>query len=149
MLHIQQHDGGRAEAGYKGSTGDCVTRAISIASGKPYQTVYDELAILSKAYMEKKRKRRRGVSSPRLGVHKEVYHAYLLSQGFKWHPVMGIGTGCSMTLSGWIVNAYFKKGSYILSLSKHLTAIVDGIVLDNHDPSREGTRCIYGYYSKD
>lgn len=31
------HDGGRAAAGYKGKTGDCVTRSIAIATGKPYQ----------------------------------------------------------------------------------------------------------------
>ena len=32
-------DGGRVAAGYKGKTGDCVTRAIAIATGKPYQEV--------------------------------------------------------------------------------------------------------------
>lgn len=37
------HDGGRDAAGYKGSTGDCVTRSIAIAAGKPYQEVYDAL----------------------------------------------------------------------------------------------------------
>jgi hypothetical protein len=35
------HDGGRAAAGYKGMTGDCVTRSIAIATGKTYQEVYD------------------------------------------------------------------------------------------------------------
>ena len=28
-------DGGRADAGYKGQTGDCVCRSIAIATGKP------------------------------------------------------------------------------------------------------------------
>jgi len=37
------HDGGRAAAGYKGMTGDCVTRSIAIATGKTYQEVYDAL----------------------------------------------------------------------------------------------------------
>jgi hypothetical protein len=41
-------DGGRAAAGFKGSTGDCVVRAIAIASGKPYREVYDALNVLSK-----------------------------------------------------------------------------------------------------
>jgi hypothetical protein len=36
-------DGGRAAAGYKGQTGDCVCRSIAIATGKPYQEVYDAL----------------------------------------------------------------------------------------------------------
>lgn len=36
-----EDDGGRAAAGFKGDTGDCVTRAISIATGRPYREVYD------------------------------------------------------------------------------------------------------------
>ena len=35
------HDGGRAAAGYKGKTGDCVTRSIAIATERTYQEVYD------------------------------------------------------------------------------------------------------------
>jgi hypothetical protein len=41
-------DGGRAAAGFKGSTGDCVTRAIAIATGKPYREVYDALNQVAK-----------------------------------------------------------------------------------------------------
>ena len=37
------HDGGRAAAGYKGMTGDCVARSIAIATGKTYLEVYDAL----------------------------------------------------------------------------------------------------------
>ena len=36
-------DGGRAAAGFKGEAGDCVTRAIAIATGRPYREVYDAL----------------------------------------------------------------------------------------------------------
>jgi hypothetical protein len=37
-------DGGREAAGYEGDAGDCVCRAIVIASGRPYREVYDRLA---------------------------------------------------------------------------------------------------------
>jgi hypothetical protein len=37
------NDGGRAAAGYKGNAGDCACRAIAIATGKPYQEVYNAL----------------------------------------------------------------------------------------------------------
>ena len=37
-------DGGRACAGYRGATGDCVTRAIAIAMELPYQDVYTAMA---------------------------------------------------------------------------------------------------------
>ena len=38
------NDGGRKEAGRKGHAGDCVTRAICIATGLPYMEVYNRLA---------------------------------------------------------------------------------------------------------
>ena len=42
-MRLIENDGGRAKAGYKGITGECVVRAISIAIEKPYQEVYDNL----------------------------------------------------------------------------------------------------------
>ena len=45
----QYNDGGRAAAGYKGQTGDCVTRAIAIATERPYREVYDALFDASRA----------------------------------------------------------------------------------------------------
>jgi hypothetical protein len=42
-MRFQYDDGGRAAAGYKGKAGDCTCRAISIATGLPYQHVYDLL----------------------------------------------------------------------------------------------------------
>jgi len=44
--------------------------------------------------------------------------------------------------------ARFILRRLILSLSKHLAAMVDGVVHDTHDPSRGGTRCVYGYWSE-
>ena len=35
-----EHDGGRADAGHKGSAGDCVTRACAIALQLPYEEVW-------------------------------------------------------------------------------------------------------------
>ncbi len=29
---------------------------------------------------------------------------------------------------------------------RHYTAVIDGVINDTHDPSREGTRCVYGYW---
>jgi hypothetical protein len=41
------------------------------------------------------------------------------------------------------------KGRLILSLSRHYAAFIDGELLDNHDSSRDGTRCVYGYWLKE
>lgn len=64
------NDGGRKTAGYKGDAGDCAARACAIATGAPYQEVYDRINKLAEG--ERKGKRMRGRSSARTGVHKGV-----------------------------------------------------------------------------
>jgi hypothetical protein len=71
------HDGGRVAAGYRGKTGDCVTRSIAIATVKAYQEVYEALNRLAQTERMGKRKRRR--SSSRTGVFRQTYQAYLES----------------------------------------------------------------------
>ena len=39
------------------------------------------------------------------------------------------------------------KGRIIVRVSKHLDAVVDGVLHDTFDCSRGGTRCVYGYYA--
>lgn len=133
-------DGGRAAAGFKGEAGDCVTRAIAIAAGKPYREVYDELNALAKT--ERHRKGRR--SSARNGVRTATIRKYLAGLGWTWHPTMAIGSGCRVHLRA----DELPGGRIICSLSKHVTVVVDGVVHDTFDPSREGTRCVYGYWAK-
>jgi hypothetical protein len=55
---------------------------------------------------------------------------------------MKIGAGCQVHLR----SDELPNGILIVKVSKHLTAIVDGVIQDTHDPSRGGTRCVYGYY---
>ena len=52
MEKFNYNDGGRLEAGYKGQTGDCVCRAICIATGKPYQEVIYQATEYLKAEIE-------------------------------------------------------------------------------------------------
>lgn len=75
-------DGGRAAAGFKGDTRDCVTRAIAIAAELPYQEAYD--AINAKAKTEARRDGRR--SSARGGVFKPTVRSFMESLGWKWTP---------------------------------------------------------------
>jgi hypothetical protein len=136
------HDGGRADAGHEGTTGDCVCRAISIASGLPYQRVYDLLN--AAACSERITKRRRTRSNARRGVHKDTIKRVLLALGWEWHPTMFVGQGCKVHLRA----SELPKGRLIVAVSKHLVAVVDGVIHDNHDPSRNGKRCVYGYWTK-
>ena len=58
-MQFVYNDGGRAASGYKGNkTGDCVTRAIAIATGLPYGLVYNDLNAMGQT--ERKGKRKRG-----------------------------------------------------------------------------------------
>lgn len=43
MIKFVFDDGGRQLSDFKGVAGDCVARAISIASNKPYSEVYNTL----------------------------------------------------------------------------------------------------------
>lgn len=142
-MRVEIDDGGRKAAGYQGTAGDCVVRAIAIATGMPYQSVYD--GINATAVGERRGKRKRGVSSARNGVYKGTIRKYLAALGWKWTPTMGIGTGCKVHLKADELPA----GRLVVSLSKHLTAVIDGVIHDTHDPQRDGTRCVYGYWAKE
>lgn len=134
----QFNDGGRAAAGYKGSAGDCVTRAISIATGIPYNDVYDRLSEATKASKLKKHRK----PSARDGVRKVIFHRYLEELGWTWVPTMFIGSGCKVHLKA----SELPRGRIITSCSRHMVAVIDGVIHDTYDPSRDGTRCVYGYF---
>lgn len=141
-MTYQFNDGGRAAAGYKGTTGDCVTRAIAIATGKTYQEVYD--AINEASQTERRGSRKRGVSNARTGVYKQTIRKYLESLGWTWTPTMLIGSGCKVHLRA----EELPSGRLIVNVSKHTVAVIDGVVQDIYDPTRGGMRCVYGYYTK-
>ena len=143
MIEFVYDDGGRAAAGYRGHTGDCVCRAIAIATERPYQQVYDDLNALGAR--ERKSAKRRGKSSARTGVYKPTIRRYLDSLGWQWHPTMSIGTGTRVHLRA----DELPSGRIIVQLSRHNAAVIDGVLHDLFDCSREGTRAVYGYWSKD
>lgn len=143
-MRFIQCDGGRAAAGFKGVTGDCVTRAIAIAANKPYQEVYDALNKI--AQNERRGKRKKKTSSARTGVYRYSYDKYLKSLGWKWQPTMFVGSGCKVHLK----DGELPAGKWlILALSKHMCAFKNNFIFDLSDPSRNGTRCVYGYYYLD
>ena len=78
-MRFQYDDGGRAAAGFRGDAGDCVTRAIAIATRQDYLTVYHSLNALAKS--ERTGKSKRGVSSARNGVYRQTIRCYLQGIG--------------------------------------------------------------------
>ena len=139
--YFQFNDGGREETGFKGQTNDCVTRSIAIVTGKPYREIYDILNELSKS--ERTGKHKKNKSNSRLGVYKNTYKKYLISLGLTWTPTMFVGQGCKIHLRG----DELPKGKLIISLSRHITTMIDGVIYDICDCSRTGTRCVYGYFT--
>jgi hypothetical protein len=115
-----------------------VVRAIAIAAQKPYQEVYD--AINALALAERTHRGRR--SSARSGVGRTTYERYLTHAGWEWVPTMQIGCGWRVHLRA----EELPKGRLVVRLSRHLTAVVDGVINDIYNPDRRGTRCVYGYF---
>jgi|SRR5262245_5470927 len=133
-------DGGRQAAGFKGEADDCVVRAIAIALALPYADVYRDMN-LHIDLTERLRAGRRP-SSSRTGVKKPTIQSFLADRGWIWTPTMFIGSGCTVHLRA----DELPTGRLIVSVSKHIVAVLDRVIHDTHDPSREGTRCVYGYW---
>ena len=145
-------DGGREMAGFKGRAGDCVTRAITIASEMQYREVYDILA----AGNEDQRKTKRGgkrTASRGINTTRKWFKDQMIAWGFRWTPTMLIGSGCKVHL----LKGELPAGRLVVALSKHYTAVIDGIVHDTYDPHRSGLstvdgvtslshRCVYGFW---
>jgi len=144
------NDGGRKKAGYKGETSDCVTRAIAIALKEDYKEVYSELFARQKDYRNNRRTKlakqmkHSSISSPRNGMWKEIYRPFLEEKGWEFVPTMGFGTGTKVHLKA----DELPKGRIICRVSKHLVAVINGVINDTFDCSRGETRCVYGYYVK-
>jgi hypothetical protein len=148
-IQFVYNDGGREEAGYKGYTGDCVTRAIAIAAELPYKQVYDFLANGNATQRKSKHTKKSHMKkTARNGVfvRRKWFQDYMKSLGFRWVSVMGIGTGCTTHVRA---DELPSEGRIVLALSKHYSAYVNGVLMDTYDCSREGTRCVYGYFIKE
>ena len=56
---------------------------------------------------------------------------------------MSIGSGCQTHVRDGELPT---KGNYILNLSRHFSCLRDGALVDTYDCSRDGSRCVYGYW---
>lgn len=146
---FQENDGGRSTSGISTQVRgqrDCVARAIAIASGEPYAKVYE--ALVNGNASERKTKRSHKASGKRtaaqgINVKRQWFTAYMARLRFYWVPTMSVGQGCKVHLTPAELP---ESGRLILSLSKHYAAYIDGVLHDLEDCSRNGTRCVYGYW---
>tara|TARA_Y100001938_G_C7828031_1_gene299930 strand:- start:83 stop:541 length:459 start_codon:yes stop_codon:yes gene_type:complete len=138
------NDGGRKAAGYQGKAGDCVCRAISIAANLPYKQVYERLAEGNATQRRSKHDKGNRSKSARNGISttRKWFKDYMLELGFEWTPTMQIGSGCKVHLKA----DELPSGRLVCSVSNHNVAVIDGIINDTYDCSRQGKRCVYGYW---
>tara|TARA_R110000744_G_scaffold111211_5_gene209486 strand:+ start:399 stop:833 length:435 start_codon:yes stop_codon:yes gene_type:complete len=142
-MEFNYNDGGRSESGYKGETGDCFVRALAIVAELPYKEAYDLANEFAKD--EKASKRRKVKSNARTGYHTVTAHKVFKHLGWKWTPTMFIGSGCTVHLNP----DELPSGRIVCNVTKHFAAVIDGVLNDTADCSREETRCVYGYWWKE
>ena len=152
MNYIYQ-TGGREKYFRATNVGDCVTRAIANATGIDYKVIYSRLKELAK-HESTKNHRGHKQSSVRDGVFKETWKKYLKEIGWI-HCSSYKQDGTRMALTE---QDFHNKGTFIVQLSKHLTCVKDGVILDTYNCSkkeyydRDGNlqintkRTVYGYW---
>ena len=142
-IRYEYDDGGRGDH-FAGEARDCVCRAVAIATEIPYMAVYERLAD-GTANQRASRRTPKQARSARNGIYtkRKWFRDYMAELGFVWLPTMHVGSGCTVHLCA---EELPSSGRLVVKLSRHLSAVIDGVVRDTHDPSRDGTRCVYGYW---
>lgn len=117
------HDGGRAGAGFVGTTGDCVVRALAIATGKNYRDVYDRIFDASG-------------KTPRDGVVTTITDEILTAEGFTRVdlPLPLSFIAVEHLIDGVAVLRF--KGAYEHSRG-HVCTVVNGTIYDTWDATRD------------
>ncbi len=169
----QFDDGGRSEAGFHGKTGDCLCRAIAIATGKEYAEVYAELTVLGWNCWESWNPSYRTNEAYWLNhscYYDPVGDIYLFEEEFRqivfWrNPDAGHAIASEaaprrdsyLKSLGWQYTATsgvhlradeLPAGRLIVGIHEHWVAVIDGVLHDTWDSSRRGTARVEGYWSQ-
>jgi hypothetical protein len=140
-----EDDGGRAAAGYGESSGDCVARAITIATGKPYAEVFEALKAAHDRYVKRLHpggdaaiaEERRRTEPVHNGCSETVYGRYLRSLGWQYTRIrerLCLRAGA------------LSSGRLIVALDHHLVALIDGVIRDTYDSGGARKRPVKGYW---
>jgi len=113
-LGYTYNDGGRGKAGYRGEARDCVCRAIAILTESPYEEVYQRIS-------EFNRKLGRPASA-RNGVTWKQVPKLLELFGFERMKLPPVKPTYR--------EAYYTFGDCLVSTTKHVAALKDGLLQD-------------------
>lgn len=121
---FQQNDGGRSKSKRSKQKNDCVIRAFAIAYNQDYDFTYDVMADAG---------RRCG-----RGTAKSIWKNWIEDRGTKisFPAVKG-----QKRMTPVEFCQKFPKGRFVLSMAKHLCAVIDGVVHDDCEPREDA--CVY------
>lgn len=127
-VRFKWNDGGRSIAGFVGLTGDCVPRAIAIATGIAYRDVYAAM-------------HERSSTSPRRGVTRSVYGPYLEEKGWTVRKAIGLPLNTELLVHGppdgvRIIGCAKENGT-----RNHLFSWIHGELHDTWDPRDDSEYC--------
>jgi hypothetical protein len=77
-------------------------------------------------------------------VWSDVSKSYLRDLGWTWTPTMSVGSGVRVHLA---YDELPDEPVLVCSVSKSLVTVFHGIAQTTHDPSRGGSRAVYGYWT--
>ena len=148
-------DGGRSKSGVPGAdkeVGDCVARAIAIATQRPYREVHDVLVVGQVHHARTdngpygrwlRRKGRLSHFDADHGCADKVYGPYLESLGWKFTSTKELPRGKGVHLRA----DELPPGRLIVHISRHLVAVIDGIIRDTGDCGGAGRVRVQGYWT--
>jgi hypothetical protein len=134
------NDGGKSKY-FQDKSNDSVCRAISIATNLDYKYVHD----LIDKYIEDEHLDDEYVNNSKPYLAKQISKKLLNDLGWTWIPKMKYGSGCTTHLR----ENELPNGTLIVSLSKNLSCVKNHVIHDIFNPSRDGNRCVYGYFIKE
>ena len=114
----------------KAACGDCAVRALSLALGEDWSTIYEDLCEL-------------GGHIYRMPNDKDCVTTYLTRRGFRRTGVPIKKGNKRLTVSGF--TELHQEGVYILEIHNHLVAVVNGLYWDTWD---SGSKCIYNIWAR-
>jgi len=153
LCRFVKDDGGRSKSGVPGAdrkVGDCVARAIAIATQKPYREVHNALVVgtvdhvITDTSEHGKWVRRKGgvrYFDVDHGCDDKVYGRYLESLGWKFTATPSRGPGKVHLRADEL-----PSGRLVVRISGHLVAVIDGVIRDTFDSGRNGRVHVKGYW---
>lgn len=129
-------DGGRAQSGFNGMVGDCVIRAIAIATKLDYSIVWNDLNDRSIDAYNKTHAKPTNKPLVDNGVYPYIYHPYLKELGWSYTSVNKDIRPSDLPNTGIV----------IVHTRAHLFCMINGVIQDTFN-SFQRVRYVWGYFT--